>query len=158
MKKIGLLVAALLVSSMSFADGGDYAKINLVKKLYKTDAQGYAVGATYSEYAAPEFKKTIRQASRIIDRINERTGELACDYFEHYDMGLGNGDTEIRKLKIVPSSGNIVQVSFSDGSRMNNLKYDISCAGGRCLINDIVNNGESVRKQYQRIVSKKRCD
>lgn len=158
MKKIGLLFAALLVSSMSFADEGNSAKINLVKKLYKTDAQGYAVGATYSEYAAPEFKKTIRQAYRIIDRINERTGELACEYSQNYDMGLGNGDTKIRKLKIVPSSGNIVQVAFSDGSQMNNLKYDISCAGGRCLINDIVNNGESVREQYQRIVSKKRCD
>ena len=158
MKKIGLLVAALLVPSMSFADEGNSAKINLVKKLYKTDAQGYAVGGTYSEYAAPEFKKIIRQASHIIDRINERTGELACDYYEHYDMGFGNGDTEIRKLKIVPLSGNIVQVSFSDGPLMNNLKYDISCAGGRCLINDIVKDGESVRKRYQRIVSKKRCD
>ena len=157
MKKIGLLFAALLVPSMSFADGGNSAKINLVKKLYKTDAQGYAVGGTYSEYAAPEFKKTIRQASHIIDRINERTGDL-CDYFENYDMGIGNGDTEIRKLKIVPLSGNIVQVSFSDGPLMNNLKYDISCAGGRCLINDIVKDGESVRKRYQRIVSKKRCD
>lgn len=158
MKKIGLLVAALFMPSISFADGDNSAKINLVKKLYKTDVQGYAVGATYSEYAAPEFKKTIRQAYRIIDRINERTGELACEYSEHYDMGFGNGDTKIRKLKIVPSSGNIVQVTFSDGSEAYNLKYDISCAGGRCLINDIVNNGESVRKQYQRIVSQKRCD
>lgn len=158
MKKIGLLFAALLVPSMSFADEGNSAKINLVKKLYKTDAQGYAVGGTYSEYAAPEFKKTIRQASHIIDRINERTGGLDCEYFEHYDMGFGNGDTKIRKLKIVPSSGNIVQVTFSDGSQVHDLKYDISCAGGRCLINDIVNNGESVRKRYQRIVSKRRCD
>ena len=158
MKKIGLLFAALLVSSMSFADEGNSAKINLVKKLYKTDAQGNAVSDTYSEYAAPEFKKTIRQASRIIDRINERTGELACDYFEHYDMGFGNGDPIVRKLKIVPLSGNIVQVTFSGGSEMNNLKYDISCAGGRCLINDIVTNGESVRKRYQRSVSKNRCD
>lgn len=157
MKKIGLLFAALLVPSMSFADGGNSAKINLVKKLYKTDAQGYAVSDTYSEYAAPEFKKTIRQAYRIIDRIEERTGDL-CGYTEHYDMGFGNGDTKIRKLKIVPLSGNIVQVSFSDGPLMNNLKYDISCAAGRCLINDIVNNGESVREKYQRIVSKKRCD
>ena len=64
MKKYLVLLFAttLMVPSLSFADGSDAAKINLVKKLYKTDKQGYANGETYSKYAAPEFKNIIKQA------------------------------------------------------------------------------------------------
>jgi hypothetical protein len=157
MKKIWvLLLATLMVPSLSFADGSNAAKINFVKKLYRTDAQGYATGETYSKYAAPEFKKTIKQAYRIIESIERRTGDT-CDMAEHYDQGLGNGDSKISKLKITPLSGNLVQVTFSDGSLKNNLKYDISCTGNRCIINDIINDGRSVRKQYQQIVASKSC-
>lgn len=157
MKKIWvLLFATLMVPSLSFADGSNVAKINLIKKLYRTDAQGYATGETYSKYAAPEFKKTIKQAYRIIESIKRRTGDT-CDMAEHYDQGLGNGDSKISKLKITPLSGNLVQVTFSDGSLKNNLKYDISCTGNRCVINDIINEGRSVRKQYQQIVTSKSC-
>ena len=78
MKKIWLsALAALLVSSISLADGGREARINLVKKLYKTDAQGYATGDIYSKYAAPEFKKTIKQAYRIIESIEKEPDRLA---------------------------------------------------------------------------------
>lgn len=158
MKKIWLsALAALLVSSISFADGGREARINLIKKLYKTDAQGYATGDIYSKYAAPEFKKTIKQAYRIIESIEKRTGQT-CDMAEHFDQGFGNGETQISRLKITPLSGNIVQVTFSDGSLKNNLKYDISCTGGHCVINDIINGGMSVRKQYQQIISSKSCN
>ncbi|UTG73703.1 hypothetical protein KCG55_09445 [Neisseria subflava] len=77
---------------------------------------------------------------------------------EHYDQGFGNGDSKISKLKITPLSGNLVQVTFSDGSLKNNLKYDISCASNHCVINDIINDGRSIRKQYQKIISSKSCD
>jgi len=88
MKKIWvLLFATLMVPSLSFADGSNAAKINLVKKLYRTDAQGYATGETYSKYASPEFKKTIKQAYHIIESIERRTGDT-CDMAEHYDQRL----------------------------------------------------------------------
>ena len=142
-KYLVLLFATLMVPSLSFADGSDAAKINLVKKLYKTDKHGYENGEP--------------QAYRIIDGIERRTGDT-CDMAEHYDQGFGNGDSKISKLKITPLSGNLVQVTFSDGSLKNNLKYDISCASNHCVINDIINDGRSIRKQYQKIISSKSCD
>lgn len=146
-----------MVPSLSFADGSDAAKINLVKKLYKTDKHGYENGEPYSKYASPEFKNIIKQAYRIIDGIERRTGDY-CGMAEHFDQGFGNGDSKISKLKITPLSGNLVQVTFSDGSLKNNLKYDISCTSNRCVINDIINDGRSIRKQYQKIISSKSCD
>lgn len=159
MKKYLVLLFAttLMVPSLSFADGSDAAKINLVKKLYKTDKQGYENGEPYSKYASPEFKNIIKQAYRIIDGIERRTGDY-CGMAEHFDQGFGNGDSKISKLKITPLSGNLVQVTFSDGSLKNNLKYDISCTSNRCVINDIINDGISIRKQYQKIISSKSCD
>lgn len=159
MKKYLVLLFAttLMVPSLSFADGSDAAKINLVKKLYKTDKHGYENGEPYSKYASPEFKNIIKQAYRIIDGIERRTGDY-CGMAEHFDQGFGNGDSKISKLKITPLSGNLVQVTFSDGSLKNNLKYDISCTSNRCVINDIINDGISIRKQYQKIISSKSCD
>lgn len=156
-KYLVLLFATLMVPSLSFADGSDAAKINLVKKLYKTDKYGYENGEPYSKYASPEFKNIIKQAYRIIDGIERRTGDY-CGMAEHFDQGFGNGDSKISKLKITPLSGNLVQVTFSDGSLKNNLKYDISCTSNRCVINDIINDGISIRKQYQKIISSKSCD
>jgi hypothetical protein len=156
-KYLVLLFATLMVPSLSFADGSDAAKINLVKKLYKTDKHGYENGEPYSKYASPEFKNIIKQAYRIIDGIERRTGDY-CGMAEHFDQGFGNGDSKISKLKITPLSGNLVQVTFSDGSLKNNLKYDISCTSNRCVINDIINDGISIRKQYQKIISSKSCD
>ncbi|HFC8472570.1 TPA: hypothetical protein ACFP3X_000809 [Neisseria subflava] len=156
-KYLVLLFTTLMVPSLSFADGSDAAKINLVKKLYKTDKHGYENGEPYSKYASPEFKNIIKQAYRIIDGIERRTGDY-CGMAEHFDQGFGNGDSKISKLKITPLSGNLVQVTFSDGSLKNNLKYDISCTSNRCVINDIINDGRSIRKQYQKIISSKSCD
>jgi len=156
-KYLVLLFATLMVPSLSFADGSDAAKINLVKKLYKTDKYGYENGEPYSKYASPEFKNIIKQAYRIIDGIERRTGDY-CGMAEHFDQGFGNGESKISKLKITPLSGNLVQVTFSDGSLKNNLKYDISCTSNRCVINDIINDGISIRKQYQKIISSKSCD
>lgn len=155
-KYLVLLFATLMVPSLSFADGSDAAKINLVKKLYKTDKHGYENGEPYSKYASPEFKNIIKQAYRIIDGIERRTGDY-CGMAEHFDQGFGNGDSKISKLKITPLSGNLVQVTFSDGSLKNNLKYDISCTSNRCVINDIINDGISIRKQYQKIITSKSC-
>ncbi|STZ76756.1 hypothetical protein [Bergeriella denitrificans] len=143
--KLGQAAAACLAALLAAAPAhaaDEQAKIDLVKKVYQTEQ--------YARYASPSFQKIIRLGNKAAEKADP---EMACEMYEHYAIGLGNGDSDVKNLKITPMKGNLVRATFRNGDEQVSTDFDISCTKGRCVINDV--NG--YRDIYRRIIRTRSC-
>lgn len=160
------LLSALGMSNVAFAN--NQAKLALAKKAVFTGA--------ISPYATPNFKKILRQANTINDRM-AKTAEyegMGCEFAEHSYLGHGNaglGANEIRNWKAsVPKSG-MVKVTFNSihgGADL--VEFDMVCKGNSCQISDVRHGysqnprvlpkrteGKSLRQQAQAMINANSC-
>lgn len=132
---------ALLSLTASAQDPLQSQKLQIVKKIYKN---GGDMGVLLN-YASRDLKSVFDE-----DERNTPEGEMGCI---DYDLTTQSQDPDykeiIRTLKIsITSNGNVL-ATFKHGKR-HKLIYVMKCHNGRCLVDDVLENGKSSYKHQLR--------
>ena len=127
------------------------AKIRLARKVL--------IKGSITPFATPELKRLVAQSDKVQHKIDPEGP--ACEEFEHYYLGYGNGDSEgnqLQQLKITPKADGRIHASYRYyGKERKNIVFDMVCKGISCQIRDVVHNGSSFKRAHEYIVKNKAC-
>lgn len=159
------LLSALGMSNVAFAN--NQAKLALAKKAVFTGA--------ISPYATPNFKKILRQANTINDRMAKTAEDegMGCEFAEHFYLGWGNDPSEAdikRTWKASVTKSGMVRATFNNIGSANLVEFDMVCKGNSCQISDVRSgysdnpkvfpkrtSGMSLKQEAQLMISKNSC-
>lgn len=146
MKKLFLASILTLISVQAMAqDAYQNQKIQVVKTIY---ANGASLDIT-DKYTTQDFKSVFAE-----DERNTPEGELGCI---DYDVFTQSQDTDTeavqRTLKVSALPNGNIQAQFKNYDETVKLVYVMKCyAGGKCLVDDILHNGESFKRSVRQCI------
>lgn len=130
------LILAVSLAVVSFQAAAETPQVKLIKQIYQKQS--------YSQYATPEFKKILKDAQRVAQRVDP---DMGCEMAEHYDLGFGQDSDSpnryMKTLKVQPIKGNVYRATFMDMGNKSSANIELSCQNGRCQVNNVGNAKEN---------------
>lgn len=117
----------------------------VIRKAYQAES--------YKPFATPQLRSIMTQGDRAARKADP---DMACEMFEHYHLGLGNGDMPegwMKKLHIKQIKPNVYRASYKDRYYGFQTDFTMQCRNGKCLIDDV----GDVKKYYRQIIRSRSC-
>lgn len=109
--------------------------------------------ASFKQFATPELKQVMTQGQQAARKADP---DMGCEMFEHYYLGLGNGDMPdgwLKKLQIKQVRPNVYQASYRNQDTSFKTDFTMQCRNGKCLIDNV----NDVKQDYRKIIRSRSC-